>query len=68
VNLLLSPLKTTPLLTVFAFLGGMALLAVIVGVLESAMARLSLLKVPQLLLGATTISLLAFTLVVRFLP
>jgi len=46
----------------------MVLLAVIVGVLESVMARLSLLKVPQLLLGATTISLLAFTLVVRFLP
>ena len=68
VNLLLSPLKVAPLLTVFAYLGGMVLLAVIVGVLESVMARLSLLKVPQLLLGATTISLLAFTLVVRFLP
>ena len=48
------------------FAVGMLLLAVVVGVVESFMARLSLLKVPQLLIGASALSVLAFALVVRF--
>jgi formate hydrogenlyase subunit 4 len=48
------------------FVAGMLLLAVVVGVIESVMARLSLLKVPQLLIGAGALSALAFVLVARF--
>ncbi len=44
-------------------LGGMVLLAITVGVVESSMARLRLLKVPQLLVGAGAISMLAAILV-----
>jgi formate hydrogenlyase subunit 4 len=50
------------------FAAGMLLLAVVVGVIESVMARLSLLKVPQLLVGAGALSVLAFALVLRFAP
>ena len=48
-----------------AFAVGMLILAVVVGVIESVMARLSLLKVPQLLVGAGAFAVLAFTLVLR---
>jgi formate hydrogenlyase subunit 4 len=44
-------------------LAGMVGLAVLVGVVESTMARLRLIRVPQLLIGATLISALAFVLV-----
>ncbi|MFA6108044.1 MAG: NADH-quinone oxidoreductase subunit H [Candidatus Latescibacterota bacterium] len=47
------------------FLLGMVVLAMAVGVVESVMARLSLLKVPRLLVAAGALSLLAFTLVLR---
>jgi formate hydrogenlyase subunit 4 len=40
----------------------MLLLAVVVGIIESSMARLRLLHVPQLLIGATTLSVLALVL------
>jgi len=40
----------------------MLMLAVVVGVIESSMARLRLLHVPQLLIGATTLSVLALVL------
>jgi formate hydrogenlyase subunit 4 len=43
----------------------MLVLAVLVGIVESSMARLKLLHVPQLLIGATTISILALILVLR---
>jgi formate hydrogenlyase subunit 4 len=44
---------------------GMLLLAVLVGVVESTMARLRLLHVPQLLLGAMALSILALVLLLR---
>jgi formate hydrogenlyase subunit 4 len=44
---------------------GMVGLAVIVGLVESSMARIRLLRVPQLLIGAGALSLLAFLLVLR---
>jgi len=47
------------------FAAGMIILAVIVGIVESAMARLRFLKVPQLLVGAGVLSALAFALVLR---
>jgi len=51
---------------VAVFLIGMIVVAIVVGVIESAMARLSLLKVPQLLVGAGVLSTLAFVLVLRY--
>lgn len=48
-----------------AFLGGLGALAVIVGVIESSMARLRLNRVPQLLVGATALAVLAVILVIR---
>jgi formate hydrogenlyase subunit 4 len=47
------------------FLGAMAVLALFVGLLESVMARLRLLHVPQLLVSASALSVLALLLVLR---
>jgi formate hydrogenlyase subunit 4 len=44
---------------------GMVLLAVLTGLIESSMARLRLLRVPQLLVGASVLSALALVLVLR---
>ncbi|MFA5239561.1 MAG: NADH-quinone oxidoreductase subunit H [Phycisphaerae bacterium] len=43
----------------------MVLLAVLIGIIESSMARLKLLHVPQLLVGATILSILALVLILR---
>ncbi len=67
VNVLLSLAGLSGAAAFGGFLLGMILLAALVGVIESAMARLSLLKVPQLLVGAGALSVLAFALVVRFM-
>ncbi len=48
-----------------AFVGGMFALAILSGIVESCMARLRLLRVPQLLVSATALSLLALILVLR---
>ncbi|MFH1097374.1 MAG: NADH-quinone oxidoreductase subunit H [Candidatus Desantisbacteria bacterium] len=48
-----------------AFLGGMLGLAVVVGVIESGMARLKLLNVPSILMGAGIFSLIALIIVLR---
>jgi formate hydrogenlyase subunit 4 len=52
-------------LDTLAALVAMAVLAVLVGAIESSMARVRLLRVPQLLVGATTLSILAVVLVLR---
>jgi len=44
---------------------GMLALAVVVGVIESSMARLRLVRVPRLLMGALVLSALAFVLLLR---
>ncbi len=49
-------------LDLVAALGGVLLLAVAVGVVESSMARLRLLRVPQLLVGAAVLAVLALML------
>ena len=46
-------------------LAGMLVLAVLVGVVETVMARLKLVQVPQLLVGATALAVLAVVLVLR---
>jgi formate hydrogenlyase subunit 4 len=51
--------------TAAAAAGGMAAVAVAVGVVESSMARLRLTRVPQLLVGASVASVLALVLVLR---
>jgi formate hydrogenlyase subunit 4 len=48
-----------------AFLGGMLLLAVLIGVVESIMARLRLVRIPQILIGTTLVSIFALVLVLR---
>ncbi|OGV52260.1 MAG: hydrogenase [Lentisphaerae bacterium GWF2_44_16] len=50
----------------FIFLGGMVLLAVIIGIIESVMARFRFLKIPQVLILASALSILALILQVRF--
>ena len=47
------------------FLGGMALFAVVLGVIESTMARLRLVRVPQLLVAASVLGAFALVLVLR---
>ena len=48
-----------------AAVGGMLALAVVVGVVESVMARMRLVRVPQLLVGAAALSALALMLALR---
>jgi formate hydrogenlyase subunit 4 len=43
----------------------MAVLGVALGIVESSMARLRLVRVPKLLVGATALALLAVVLVLR---
>ena len=60
------PVRTgNPLLDLGAFLAGMLILAVLIGIVESSMARLRLLRIPKLLVGATALAVLAVVLVLR---
>ena len=68
VNLFLSFLDLSGVAALGGGIAGMLILAVVVGVIESVMARLSLLKVPALLIGAGALSALAFALIVRMTP
>jgi formate hydrogenlyase subunit 4 len=62
----LAPVRSGILpLDVAAGLAGMAALAVITGVVESGMARLRLVRVPQLLVAASILSIIALILVLR---
>ena len=65
VNLFVPVRTGYPLLDLLAILAGMFLLAIVVGVIESTMARLRLLRVPQLLIAACAFSILALILVLR---
>jgi formate hydrogenlyase subunit 4 len=47
------------------FIAGMLLLAVLIGVVESIMARLRLVRIPQILIGTTLVSIFALVLVLR---
>jgi formate hydrogenlyase subunit 4 len=55
----------TPARAFAAFLAAMGLFAVAVGTVESAMARLKLVRVPQLLVGASVLSVFALVLLLR---
>ena len=52
-----------PLVDAAAAIGGIFVVAVVIGIIESSMARLRLLRVPQLLTGAGALSVLALMLV-----
>ena len=52
-----------PLVDAAAAIGGIFVVAVVIGIIESSMARLRLLRVPQLLTGAGAFSVLALMLV-----
>ena len=54
-----------PWINMVVWFGLMMVLAVIVGVIESTMARLRLVKVPQLLAGATVLAVIALSLSIR---
>lgn len=61
--------SSTPILQITVLAGIMIAIAVVVGIVESTMARVRMLKVPQLLLGSGVIALLGFFLnVTGFLP
>jgi formate hydrogenlyase subunit 4 len=65
VRLVLPWQTASPLLDLLLFLGGQLVLAVLIGVVESSMARLKLPRVPQVLIGTTLLSVLALVLVLR---
>ena len=46
-------------------IAGMAVLAVVTGIVESVMARLRLVRVPQFLIAASILSIVALILVMR---
>ncbi len=65
VNLAL-PFKTgNPFINWAVFVADMFMLAVLIGVVESVMARLRLVRIPQLLVAATILSAFAMLLIVR---
>ena len=59
------PFRTGPLFDSFITVAGIFILAVIVGVIESTMARLRLTRLPQLLVTASILTILAFMLLLR---
>ena len=65
VRLLLPWQTASPFFDLLLFLGGQLVLAVLIGVVESSMARLKLPRVPQVLVGTTLLSVLALVLVLR---
>jgi formate hydrogenlyase subunit 4 len=65
VRLALGALAGQPWLAFAAFLGGQVAFAVLIGVIESSMARLRLVRVPQLLIGAAALSAFALVLLLR---
>jgi formate hydrogenlyase subunit 4 len=65
VRLVLPGLTGNMLLDTLLFAGGMLLLAVVIGVVESTMARLRLLRVPQLLVGTMLLSFFSLILLLR---
>lgn len=62
---LVLPTAGTPLLDGPAFAAGLLVMAVCIGLVESAMARLRLIRIPQLLVGTTMLSFFALILILR---
>ena len=64
-RILLAPAGEGALAAEAAFFGGLFLFALGVGVVESSMARLRMIRVPQLLVGASVLSAFALVLLLR---
>jgi formate hydrogenlyase subunit 4 len=63
---LVLPARTGSLLLDSAvFLAGMAALAIVIGIIESTIARLRLQRVPQFLVGASAFAVMALALIMR---
>ena len=65
VGILIPAHSGNSIMDLLAALGGMVVLAIIIGLLESSMARLRLIRIPQLLAGATGLCSIALILVLR---
>jgi len=65
VGILLPVKSASPVLNTLVFMTGMFGLAVLIGVIESVMARMRLTYVPRFLLGATAFAVIALILVLR---
>jgi formate hydrogenlyase subunit 4 len=65
VSLVIPFSASSPALDWLAFVAGMLLLAVVIGVVESVMARLKLVRVPQLLITACLLSAFGLVLLIR---
>jgi formate hydrogenlyase subunit 4 len=65
IGIILPVRSGNPWLDIPAALAGMIFLAMLIGVIESIMARLRLLRVPQLLIGAGAISVIGLILILR---
>jgi len=65
VRIILPLASINPGIDALIFLAGMLVVAVAIGVVESIMARLQLVRIPQLLIGTTLISIFALVLVLR---
>jgi len=59
------PARGSPLRDAVLFMLGMLALAVVIGIVESCMARLRLTRVPNLILGAAALAVVALVLVMR---
>jgi formate hydrogenlyase subunit 4 len=62
VGLILPPASQSPAIDAALFVGAMLVLAIGIGLVESVMARLRLIRVPQLLVGTSLLSLFALIL------
>lgn len=65
VRLLLPVTTGNMALDILLFIGGMLFMAVVIGVIESVMARLRLLRIPQLLVGVSLLSFFSLILLLR---
>ncbi|MDH5297755.1 MAG: NADH-quinone oxidoreductase subunit H [Desulfobulbaceae bacterium] len=65
VSFIMPPHPASWFMETAAFTSGLLLLAVVVGLVESAMARLRLIRVPQLLVGTSLLSIFALVLLLR---
>ena len=65
VSLVIPFSASSPALDWLAFVAGMLLLAVVIGIVESVMARLKLVRVPQLLITACLLSAFGLVLLIR---
>jgi formate hydrogenlyase subunit 4 len=65
VRLLLPVTTGNMALDILLFIGGLLFMAVVIGVIESVMARLRLLRIPQLLVGVSLLSFFSLILLLR---